>query len=326
MSFFQRLFRPAQTPSSPRAAASTRTWRGIQQASKRSPASQPARQYHVQKLLRLWLGLLVGATAIVAVGYGIVFVREQTERVGAMTPPVALREIVFSTDGVLTGDWAREILDDPIGQPMANIQLASVKASLESHQQILRAQVALQFPDRLQITIEERLPLLKARVRARDGSIQEILFARDGVSYTGRNYPATMVTQLPLLAGVRLQRHPDGTLAPVAGLESVEALLRAARELTPELVADWRAISLERFRGGADAAGSLLVVRGHQIPEVVFQPSNFNAQLVQLSRIVTYAQQAGNRSFQRIDLSFGEQAYVTWQTTGPLAGGARSPR
>jgi len=326
MSLFQRLFRSAPTPTSPRAAASTRTWRGIQQASKRSPASQPARQYHVQKLLRLWLGFLAGATAIVAIGYGVVFVREQTERVGAMTPPVALREIVFSSDGVLTGDWAREILGDPIGQPMSNIALASVKSSLEAHQQILRAQVALQFPDRLQITIEERVPLLKARIRGQDGEVQELLFARDGVSYPGRNYPASMVTQLPLLAGVRLQRTPAGTIAPVAGLESVEALLRAARELTPELVADWRAISLERFRGGADAAGSLLVVRGRQIPEVVFQPTNFNAQLVQLSRIVTYAQQAGNRSFQRIDLSFGEQAYVTWQAAGPMAGTARPTR
>jgi len=312
MSLFNRLFRSSSTSTPAGRPPSARTWRGIQQASRRAPASQPARRYHVQKLLKVWLGLLATATALVAVGYGVVFVREQADRVGALSPPVSLREITFSSDGVLTAEWAREVLGNPIGQPMASIDLGRVRSTLEMHRQILNAQVALQFPDRLQITIEERLPLLRARIRGLEGGVEEILFARDGVAYHGRNYPAATLRHLPLLAGVRLQRTPDG-FAPVVGLDVVESLLRSARELVPDLVADWRSISLENFRGGPNAAGSVLIVRGRAIPEVLFQPADFPVQLAQLSRIVSYAHEAGQRQVQRIDLSFGEQAYVTWQ-------------
>lgn len=323
MSLFQRLFRTEPKSQGGSRAAAPRTWRGIQQASRRAPSSPPARQYHVQKLLKVWLGLLATATALVAMGYGVVFVRDQAERVNAMSPPVTLREIAFSTDGVLTADWAREVLGDPIGQPMSTIDLGQVRATIEQHRQIIHAQVALQFPDRLQVTIEERVPLLRARIRGQHGGIEELLFARDGVAYHGRNYPEAALRNLPMLSGVRLQRTPEG-LAPVAGLESVDALLRSAREMVPDLLADWRTVSLERFRSGPDAPGALLIVRGHMIPEVVFQPTDFPAQLAQLSRIVAYAREAGHRDFQRIDLSFGEQAYVSWQ--GPVAAAPASRR
>jgi cell division protein FtsQ len=106
------------------------------------------------------------------------------------------------------------------GAPILAISLPAMQASLEKITEIRAATVARHLPNRLDIAIEERVPVVLWQSRG-----QAVLMDADGVVLNRKKY--TGLADLPLLVGDDAPQH----------LKEFMGLLQVAPEMTPEILA-----------------------------------------------------------------------------------------
>lgn len=113
-------------------------------------------------------------------------------------PAFALREVrVNGTLAHVTGDQIEAIVKRELNGNFITLKLAAVRASFEKLPWVRQVQVRRQWPDRLEITLEEHLPLARWGAAALVNSYGEVFQA----AYDGK---------LPLFVG------PDGAAKEVA--------------------------------------------------------------------------------------------------------------
>jgi cell division protein FtsQ len=231
-----------------------------------------------------------------------------------------LKQVVFSTDGVLDRAWLDRTLALPKRASLMSLDLAALERRLLGSGQAQSVVLRRRFADNsLVVAVQERAPVARLMAQV-DGEAPRLrLVARDGVVYEGVGYEPAALDRLPWLAGVRLRRSAKSGIEPIAEMERTAQLLQTAESLVPKLFAGWQVVSLARL-----ASDEEILVRSTAIPEIVFDARNeFPRQLARLDYIVDFLHSRGAPPLQRIDLALGGQVPVELQETVPLkpAGG-----
>jgi cell division protein FtsQ len=224
-----------------------RTWRDIPQPMKPRAMSRGGRWR------RSLAGARVGALVVLCGGFGwgawevAGTLGGDPGRLPAVARAVPIRhfELKTSAGGVLDAGWLERIVALPRGTTLPELDLGRLQEKLLQDRQVATARLERQFPDRLRVTITERVPV--ARVRIADaGRWRDLLVAPDGHLFRGAGYEPELIGRLPWLGGVALL--PEGAgFRPLPGLAPVVQLLADAQFSAPHLSLAWQSVSLARL-------------------------------------------------------------------------------
>ena len=288
-----------------------KTWRSIQQSFGRRPLTPAARRQRRRHFIKTFLvvGLLLGIIA--ASIFGLCVARRNYDHEAIFGPAHRVWNIAFHSDGVLTKAWFDEIYPLHPGGRMLEINVHKIKSRLEAFGQVKKVSASLQLPDRLEVVVEEREPILRARLKGYPAGKNLVLIARDGVIYRGVGYPPGMLARLPYIDGVRFIKKKMG-FKPVAGMNEVGDLLMLARRMVPEIYETFEVVSCGKFKGDTGAMDALIEVRSGQLGRITFLPGDFEGQLARLAEIVQYSAARRKPGIERVDLSLGGQVVVQY--------------
>lgn len=301
--------KPKPTPA---AETPSRTWRDIAQSGGRKPTTPAARQRRFSLAMQAtgaFLGLVLMAAAI---GFLIYLANAPGRRLNFANPRDPVRQVSFTSNGVLTRDWFLRTQRELMGKPLMEVDLQAVKRTLLANGQVREAVAAINLPDRLEIRIAERQPILRARLAMPDGRVdRDWLIASDGVIFKGQLYPAKTMANLPFLAGLRFSRQGDG-FAPLTGMEVVAECLEALRARLPEVYSSLRYVDCRKFAGDPGQRDACLILASSQWGEIRLLPRNFEGQFDRLREILTRLPAQENPAVQRIDLTVTDQVIVRY--------------
>lgn len=295
----------------------SRSWRDIPQQVKPRAMSSGGRR----RLLIATLGWLGGLTAAAALGAGVWLVSESWRNPGSIpgAKPVPIRDIALvDPNGVLDRDWLVRTLALPPGATLGGLDLPGLRARIMASGQVAEAALFRIYPAALSVHVTERAPVARVMGQADGRSPHPFLVARDGTVYDGVGYPPAVVSSLPWLAGVKLERRGPG-FAPLAGMAARGArpgaadLLAQAKLEAEHLYRTWKVVSLARL----DSDG-VIVVRPAAGPTVTFgTQEDFSRQLAKLDWLLDTLRARGTGA-SAIDLSlaYGGSHQVT-VTPGP---------
>jgi hypothetical protein len=280
MGFFDDLFRKRRDAFM---GPADRDWRTlVPQDVNRVPAGEIGRKRAVRSRLPTALAVLFFAAVAGLLWWAV-------DETGGAAPAGSLR---FKTDGFLTADFVRKLV--AAGPEGFARDVRSIKAELESDNQVVAADVRRRGDGSLEVALRERLAVAKVAVPPAKGSPMQVrLVAADGQTFAGAGYPEQAVRNLPELQDYRSTGSDDAML--IEGVEVAAPFLLAVRTQYPQLYKQWSAVSLrDCFGAQEDSPGSNLRVAvrpGTQpmdrpaLVEIVFSTANWRNELALLSRI-----------------------------------------
>ncbi len=296
----------------------SRSWKDIRQGVSTRAMSRQGRRRMVWAGVKLAFGCVAGAGLVVAALVVYQTWVSDPARLKEPVKSVPLRQVIFSTDGVLERAWLDQTLALPRTASLMGLDLTGLERRLLESGQVQSVVLRRRFTDNsLEVAVHERVPVARLMVQSGDAVPRMRLVAADGVVYEGTGYDRTTLERLLWLDGVALRRSGRGGLEPIAGMDAVANLLRTAEGLVPRLYAGWRIVSLARL-----ASDGEIIVRSRDVPEIIFDTdSGFPRQLAKLDYIVESMRAHGNPPVARIDFSVGSQVPVELQTPGPRPAG-----
>ncbi|MGC6424219.1 MAG: cell division protein FtsQ/DivIB [Lentimonas sp.] len=293
-------------------ASGEQSWRELAGPRKKRINSPQARKRRQQKLFKILGALLLLAAVAGGVTWSVITLKEREKAIYISTPSKPIERILFDTDGVLPDGWLGSVINLRPGMSLMDADIHQLKIELESEGQVKTASVAREFPSDLKVIIQERSPTLRLAVAAEDGTQRLKLVGRDGTVYTGKGYPKAMLNNLPY---VRPYQNVDGSYLPMQGIERVAELIDYARQNTPQLYRTWQVVSLEHYSGDLDLPGQIIEVQSSWVPRIIFSAGgNYAQQMDRLNYVLSYVQQRGNPSIERIDLSLRGSAAVQFSS------------
>ncbi len=283
------------------------TWREVIAGDDARPLNRTGRRRVVVDGVRLWFMVAAAGVSLVLgyAGWGVW--RANPARLAAPADSAPLREIAVRTDGVLGLAWVEATLQIAPGAGIMELDLPALRARLLASGQVRDAVVTRRFPDVLAVIMEERSPVIRARVLSDEGELSNLFVARDGAIFFGERYDEGLVNSLPWLAGVAFSRTVSETgpgFAPVAGMEALSELLGTTRASAPGLAKNFQVISLARY-----ASDGVLLVRTPEVAEIVFGTRDyFYRQLGRLDYILDELRaRPGAPAIRSINLAIGGQ-------------------
>lgn len=228
-----------------------------------------------------------------------------------LSPQIPLRTVKFSSDGVLSRDWLAGHVETLQGEKLMELELGELKLKLERSGQVAEAQITRQMPNILRIHIVERQPLLRARVRETDGSMADLLIARDGTVYRGTGYDTSTLRSLPFLAGVGLKRSANG-YQPLAWAPQLAAFMEQASARLPDPYAEWKSIAVEEFSDEARTAFRRVRIQSRHSGELIFSTEALDIQIRQLLRVARALE--GREGIAHIDLTQHNKVIVGYES------------
>lgn len=288
--------RPAPT------LAAARSWRDIpQEIAPRSMSREGRRRLNVS--FAKWVA---GFIVLGVAAWGSIEVlrtwQEDPAKLAAPVKSEPLRTIRLTTDGVLDLAWIERRLELPKGVTLMELDLLRLQRLLLSDAQVRTAVLTRKFPDTLVASIQERTPVGRLRVADAYGVSEDYLVSRDGMVFPGANFAPALLTSLPWLDGIRLQRSTTG-FVPVAGMETVADLFATAQAYVPQLYRNWRIVSLERLERDGE-----IVVKTTDPMEIVFgMRDDFFKQVALLDSVLAEMRTQPARAIATINLTFGNR-------------------
>lgn len=286
------------------------SWRSLRQTGRHRVVSEEAKGRRWRGLLKV-AGVLLGSAALGAAGLWFVGFsdRKGPSAVGLPRDEEGFEVLYFETDGVLTRQWLWEQLPFGKGVPLMEIDIVALDAALERVGQVRSATVRRVFPSALQVSLQERCPVLRIRVADQKGQTHEWLIAEDGEVFEGEGYPRATLERLPYLGGVHLKR--EGTrYVPLEGVPVVAHLLAEACERVPEFYKGWRVVLLDDFQGRSEVQWASIRVRTDNMGELIFRTNDFAQQLQRLRTLVANIPPDQLGRVERIDLTLHNKAAV----------------
>ncbi len=293
-------------------AGGEQSWRELAGPRKRRINSPQAKKRRQKKLLRL---VVSGALVLALIGgivWGVLVFQDRGEAIPLAPPSKPIERILFDSNGVLPNSWLSSVIKLRPGMSMMEADIFDLKAKLEAEGQVKSASVERVFPSALRIVVEERIPVLRLVTMGQDGKRVLRIVGRDGTVYRGVGYPKAMLQHLPF---VQPYKNPDSGYFPMRGIERVAELLEYARQNTPELFATWQVVSLEHYSGDLELPGQVIEVRSSIVPRIIFGAAgDYGQQMDRLNYILSYVQNHGDPSIDRIDLSLRGSAAVQFSS------------
>lgn len=289
----------------------------IPQSTRRRATTATARWRRWRQVLQIAGALVVVCAVIGGLILLLNFLRSHKadELLGTASQP--LRQVYFTSNGVLDHSWMSNAVDIGADTPLMAIDIHRLQEQLSSVGQIRSAVVERVFPDGLLIRLEEYEPLLRLVVQETGGQRRVFLVSRQGYVYRGQGYPARMLQDLPYLAGISLRKNATGEYLPVAGIDTVAEFLDLSRILVPSLYAGWSYLDLSAYQGNPRSVGSEIRVRTKAGGLIVFAPTDFPRQLERLNEIVVHRLSPEQRGrVELIDLSLPDPVVRLAQRAG----------
>ena len=282
------------------------SWRGIKQSASRKAVTTIARRRRLAVIGRNTGLIAVCITVLGSIGFGIYWMQRNPVEISVNGPSEPLNGFIWKTDGVLTESWFKKYAAPAIGTPLMHVDIYQLREKLLAFGQIADVSVERHFPDQLAVTIQERTPILRARIGLPGGGHQDLLVANDGYVYTAYNYQRVQLAKLPFLGGVRFEKLNESTIKPIEGIETLDALLAIAQQQYPAIANKWIVVDSSDFNGDIDDPYAIIRIKSRDVEEILFRPRDFSAQLVKLKQILDYSEAKGYAEIPRIDLRLKE--------------------
>ena len=226
-------------------------------------------------------------------------------------PRFAIAQIVVENDGVLTGEQVKQLAGVRVGENLLSVDLDRTRQNVELVPIVRRVCVRRELPNRLIISVEERMAVARLQPRAFSGEPDGSVFLVDREGYVLKPFkpasnqirgepdgaaiqPRRLMSGLPLLTGVKLG---DMSVGRRVESEQVYQALRLLDKLAQSAVCsaiDVEQIDLSKVR--------LLTVTTRQKSVMKFDPEDLQRQLRRLAVVLSWAQQR-RKTVQMVDLT-----------------------
>lgn len=222
-----------------------------------------------------------------------------------------VNKVLFYTDGVLDESWLSDVIQINRNMQLMDINIFEMKHSLESHDQVIEAEVIRIFPDALRIELAEEVPIFKLKMQTSEGMGYLRCVGKSGHVYEGVGYTESFLEALPFLIPFR---HPNKKYLPINGLNNVAPLMDLLEEEGLIERIRLQSISLENFSGDAEFPGQIIEINSGLIPRILFSAyDDYPKQVARLNYILSYINGSGNREVERVDLSLRDSAAVQFK-------------
>ena len=227
-------------------------------------------------------------------------------------PRFAIVQIVVENDGALTADQVRQLSGAHVGQNLLSVDLDRARQNVETVPIVRRVCVRRELPNRLIISVQERMAVARVQSRAISGELggSGVMVDRDGcvlkpfkLADGAVIQPRHPISGLPLLTGVKLG---DVSVGQRVESEQVYQALRLLDKLAQSAVCsaiDVEQIDLSKVR--------LLTVTTRQRSVMKFDPQDVQQQLRRLAVVLSWAQQH-RKTVQMVDLTVERGVPVTF--------------
>ena len=224
---------------------------------------------------------------------------------------VSFTNIEIETDGFLSAPWIefRMGLEKKLG--LMQIDMHSLKATLEQFPQIKEASIERRFPNTLWVGVHERFPAFRIKVKDLDSQSQVLMVDDGGFVFRNIGFPDHMIDELPFLAGVKLHDTEKGYL-PIAGVSRLAELLRIARTEFPRITEDWVIVFADQLIIADSFTEGYIRVRSRSVKEILFSPQDFRQQLEKLEYILDSQRGTSVSSITKVNLSLVDQPTVVF--------------
>jgi cell division protein FtsQ len=244
---------------------------------------------------RNWRRGVIVASAAVLVS-GMLFVLFRAPSWGRGEDRFLLSQVEVRGNTVLTEDEVVALSGVELGTSLLSIRIADVERSLSMSPRVQRAHASRVLPDRILVTLDERLPA--ALVAAGRNSYVEV--ADDGTALPA--VERTPFVDLPLVTGA-VGKVTPGAMVASDELKSVLKLLREACEVSPFL---WTELSEVRIAPGS----GLIIYTVADGAEVRVGSGALDSRGLSLLASVLLDLRAKGERAESIDLRFRDQVIV----------------
>jgi cell division protein FtsQ len=265
-------------------------------------------QGRMRHRLRVGLAALLAVSLLGLTVYGLVRgVRFVADKLVYQNPRFAITRIVVDNGGVLTPPQIIRFAGVQVGQNLLSVDLVQVQRNLEMIPLVQRVEVRRVLPSRLFIQVNERVPVARLHVPARE--LTDSLFLIDGAGVVmkplklrdGTVLQPQMPRPVPVLTGVTLGDVRVGR--PVESAQVYRAL--ALLNQLPQSVAG---AGLEVDQVDVSNPHQLVLVTRQHLT-VRFDVADFPRQLRRLGVILAWARQR-QKTAQLVDLTVGRSVPV----------------
>ncbi len=281
------------------------SWKQIEQLLT-SPAITP-----IAKHRRRWIALkrvAIILVAVIAIGLcaaGFWFLRTHSRTLAPYVQKTQT-DIVFFSDGQLTKNWFDERFPSLAQKGLLGIDINAVQSAILKDSQVLSVSVERHFPSTLRVTVRERRPLGRIKIREA-GKTQIYYLSPDGTFYTSADYIPPI--NLPFITAADIVSTPNG-LAPLPGATTIAEILDGLKSRYPNLAADMAYLNLKSWIFPITEQTSLAVDL-RQNTTLRFSGSDVPRQLARLNEVLELLQdEHGSIKNKTIDLTYPDRVAI----------------
>lgn len=207
------------------------SWKKIQQQLS-GPAitdtAQRRRRFVLQKRILTILAIVSLAGGLVGSAY---YLSTHSKTFAPYAQEQGRTKIVFFSDGQLTQNWFEDHFSALKTKGLLSIDIAGLQAALLRNPQIMTAAVERHFPNTLKVTLRERLPIGRIKLKL-SGQTATYYVARDGMLFTSALYRSSAT--LPYFSGASIRQGESG-LTPLMGIATLSEILEGLKNNFPDL-------------------------------------------------------------------------------------------
>lgn len=267
-------------------------------------APKPHRVWPIRKIV---IGIFILITVAFGI-YGIFLLQRHLQPLTLLPQPV--QQVIFQTDGCLTATWARPYLSFKKGTDIMDVDIEAIQQVLTQCPQIKSVTVSRVFPDKIQVSITERKPVLRLLVQ--EGAVKkEMLIDAEGTVFAGICLSPWERRLMPFLAGTILTK--EGKFyKKVPHLDKVCELLLLAKTKYWPIYGQMEVVMIENLKKHS-VPWSRIKVRCQDASLVIFKDTDFDEQLQRLRFILSTPEVRKHVPVARIDLTYEKDAVVRFR-------------
>ena len=287
-------------------------WKSLKSKSSRRPVSRPALRKKLNFGFKFSLLVVLFVAGLSALTWVVSLEKKSGgETLRSYGSAVPIKQIQFSSDGVLSHQWFARWLGPVRQKSLLDIDLEELHTELLKEEQITGAQISRVFPAQLVVRIKERHPILVLRLKDKKSGYKDWFVSADGSLYRGEGYSNSRISTLPSLkvspTDLKLDATGEG-FQKLSGIPYVAPLLELARRQYPDFYRDWSIISYER--PSEDDPGAHILVQSKKVGKIRFAPTAYASQLRRLRYLLTEPRFRQLQFVRSIDLSHDRSVFA----------------
>lgn len=281
-------------------------WREIHQQLF-SPAITPVAHRRRRFATLKRLGLVFGSITLILGAIGsVLYLKKHSATFAPYAEQNHKTQLAFFSDGQLDISYFKKHFPNLQTKGLLTIDIAKVQSRLLKNPQILSATVEREFPATLKITLRERKPLARIKLKL-NKKVQTFYLGADGAFFTSSNYKAP--NSLPYIQNANLKLK-DGQLAPIAAATSVSEIIDGIQSRLGVYNGLVKSIDLSHWDFPVKPTTTLTIsLRNGAM--LRFSPTDIDAQISRLSEVVTLLEQERDSiSNKLIDLTYPDKVAI----------------